>query len=960
MDARTGLRLRDGRYANYRFGLRLSHQGIHGLSPWFSFHYHGQNMPAQRSPDFQGRISEQEHLARLLNKVQTGESAVLVVRGDAGIGKTALVEHCASQAPAFRIARVAGMEAEMELPFAGLHQLCAPMLAEVDVLPEPQRDALGVAFGLTSGAVPDRFLVALATLSLLAEVARKRPLFCLVDDAQWLDAASRQILGFVARRLLAESVLLVFVIRPPAEDRHLVGLPELVLHGLPDEDARALLVATIPGRVDVDVRDRIVSETYGNPLALLELPRGMSAAELAGGFVVPDSRGLPGQLEEHFLRRLEALPEATQQVMLVAAADPTGDIALLWRAARALGIEREAAVAGDAEHFVDFGSTVRFRHPLIRSAIYSGASIEERRAVHMALAEAMDPQTDPDRRAWHRALAAAGPDEAVASELEQSAGRAQSRGGLAAAAAFLQRSVALTQNPERRAERALAAAQAQIQAGELDEARRLLAWAEIDAGNELQNARIDLLRGKIASAAGPGAEASARLLKAATRLEPLDVSLARETYLDAWAAAMLAGLAGKTQLSEVSHAARRAPAPPETRLSDLLLDGLSLLITEGLAVATPTLREAVSAFPGEDLSVEKGLQWGALASTAAATLWDFESMEASNSRQTELARRAGALAPLCITLTADVFNMVWRGDLAKAEALAAETEAISDATGIRIAPYGVFLLTALKGDERHAVAFIEAAVELARARGEGTAVQVGLWTNAVLLNGLARYEQALPMSLQASEEAPEHFIGPWALPELIEAAVRTGDDALAAGALERLGSSTRWSESDWGRGIYARCQALVMAGELAEENYRAAIECFSRTALRPEHARSHLLYGEWLRRQKRRVDARRQLRTAYEMFDKIGMVGFAERALHELQATGETVRKRVEDTRHALTPQEEHIARLALEGRTNPEIGAQLFLSARTVEWHLRKVFTKLGITSRRGLRGALPATEDS
>ncbi len=578
--------------------------------------------------------------------------------------------------------------------------------------------------------------------------------------------------------------------------------------------------------------------------------------------------------------------------------------------------------------------------------------------MHLALAEAMDLQTDPDRRAWHRALAATGPDEEVASELEQSASRAQSRGGLAAAAAFFQRSVALTKDPRRRADRALAAAQTQVHAGAFDEALGLLATAEIDAQTELQRARVDLLRGKIASAAGPITEASVQLLKAARRLEPLDVSLARETYLDAWAAAMYAGqLGGSGQLREVSEAARAAPAssgPP--CLSDLLLDGLSLVVSEGRAAATPVLQEAVGAFADEELSVEKGLQWGVLASAAATMLWDVDSMLAIASRQTELARSAGALAPLVFTLTGEVFNTAWRGDLAAAVLLAAEVNALTDAIGVRQAPMGTLLLEGLRGNKEHSSTFIESAIDLAGARGEKTAVQIGLWASAILYNGLARYEQAFSVSLQASAGAFEFFITPWVLPELIEAAVRTGNDAIAEHAIERLADSTKWSETDWGRGILARSRALLSNGETAEEHYREAVGCFSRTALRPEHARACLLYGEWLRRQNRRRDARHQLRSAYDMFTEIGMVAFAERAIRELRTTGELVRKRREDTRDDLTSQEEQIARLALEGRTNLEIGAQLYISARTVEWHLGKVFAKLGITSRKGLRQALPA----
>jgi DNA-binding CsgD family transcriptional regulator len=914
-------------------------------------------MPVQRSPVFLGRATEQGLLTGLLERARDGESAALVVRGQAGIGKTALLENCVDQAADFRVVRIAGMESEMELPYAGLHQLCTPILDRLETLPNPQQNAIRVAFGLNLGDPPDRFLVALATLSLLAEVALERPLLCVVDDAQWLDDASAQVFGFVGRRLLGESVLMLFGAREPSEDRQLVGLPELLLHGLSDDAARALLEWVTPGRVDVHVGRRIVAETRGNPLALLELPHAMTAAELAGGFPVPHSADLHGRLEASFLRRFEVLPVDTQRLMLIAAADPTGDASLLWRAAATLGIERAVAGVIDAEQLVEIGVQVQFRHPLIRSAIYADASPEDRRAVHSALAAAMDPQTDPDRRAWHRALASAGPDDEIASELERSASRAQSRGGLAAAAAFLQRSVELTQDLDRRAERALAAAQAQVHAGAFDAALRLLTLAESDAKTELQRALIDLLRGQIALAAGPATEAAAQLLKAAKRFEPLDANLARETYLDAWGAAMYTGQPGNSdQLRAASEAALAGPASPgPPRLPDLLLDGLSLLITEGATAAAPTLHRAVAAFPGEELSVEKGLQWGTLAAAAACVLWDFDSVSAIMARQSELARSAGALVPLCFTLTGDVFVLAWRGDFARADVLAAELDGLSEATGVRQVPMGAMLLAALRAEEPQSSTFVESTTDLARARSEAMAVQLGLWTTAIMSNGATRYEKALSRSQQAGE-GPAVHLSVWALPEIIESAIRVGNRTVAVDGLERLAESASASETDWARGILARSQALVSNDDTAEEHYRQAVACLGRTVLRPELARAHLLYGEWLRREKRRAEARAQLRTAYDMFIEIGMLAFAERALRELKATGETVRKRREDVRNDLTPQEEQIARLALDGRTNPEIGAQLYISARTVEWHLRKVFMKLGITSRRGLQNALPA----
>lgn len=684
----------------------------------------------------------------------------------------------------------------------------------------------------------------------------------------------------------------------------------------------------------------------------------MTAAELAGGFALPDAGDLSSPIEEHYLRRLGALPEATQRLTLLAAAEPTGDATLLWRAAQTLEIERDAAEPAETEQLLEIGAGARFRHPLVRSAVYRAAQRQDRRAVHLALAAATDPQVDPDRRAWHLAAAAPGPDEEVASELERSAGRAQARGGLAAAAAFLQRSVAMTRDPARRAGRALAAARASLLAGAFDEALGLLAAAEAGALDELQRARVDVLRGQIASASGVGSEAAAQLLRAAERLEPLDVSLARETYLDAWGAALFSGRLGRAgHLLDVSRAARSAPQPTHPpHPSDLLLDGLAVLITEGRAAAAPTLRQAVSAFRGEEISVEKGLQWGVLASSAAVTLWDFESWDAVITRQMELARDAGALAPLSIALNGKGIVVTWCGDFAAAAAVTAEADAVTEATGTRIAPYGAMLLVALRGQEAEASALIGAATKVAIAGGEGLAVQYARWTTSVLHNGLGRYEKALAAAQHATEDTPELFLSVWALPELIEATVRTGKVRLAAGALERLADSTNVSDADWGRGIVARSRALLSEGDAAEDSYREAIERLGRTRLRPELARAHLLYGEWLRRQNRRIDAREQLHAAHDMLALIGMEAFAERAGRELQATGEKVRKRRDDTRDELTPQEEYIARLAQEGRTNPEIGGELFISARTVEWHLRKVFTKLGIRSRKSLHDALPA----
>jgi DNA-binding CsgD family transcriptional regulator/tetratricopeptide (TPR) repeat protein len=916
----------------------------------------GSGLPARTR--LWGRERECALLDELVSAIRRGESRSLVLRGEAGIGKTALLDHLVESASDIRIARATGVESEMELAFASLHQLCAPLLDRLDRLPAPQRDALRIVFGLSAGPAPDPFLVGLAVLSLVSEVAEQRPLLCVVDDAQWLDRTSALTLGFVARRLLAEPVGLVFAARDPGEElRH---VPDLEVDGLPGDDARALLVSAAPFMLDERVRDRIVAETRGNPLALLELSRELTATPLAGRSGMLPAQGLAGRIEEGFVRQLASLPEDSRALLLVAAAEPVGDPRLLWRAAERLGIGRAAAEGAKGAGLLAIGERVTFRHPLVRSAMYRSAAPENRRAAHLALAEVTDPEVDPDRRAWHRAASAPGPDEEVAMELEQSAARAQARGGLAAAAAFLERSVALTQEPAGRARRALAAAQASLHAGAFEAAARLLATAEAGVLDELQRARIEQLRGQIAAASSAGSEAPGQLLRAARRLESLDVSLARETYLDAWGAALFAGRLGSGgDLLDVSRAARSAARPPGApHASDLLLDGLAVLMNDGRAAAAPMLRQGVGAYLREEIPVEAGIQWGVLASTAAVVLWDFDGWDAVITRQMDLAREAGALAPLSVALNGEGIVVTWRGELAAAALVTAEADAVTEATGTRIAPYGALLLAALRGREAEATQLIEATIKEAIAGGEGLAVEYAHWTTAVLYNGIGRYDEALAAARRASDDTPELFISAWALPELIFAGTRTRQEGLATDALERLAESTSAGGSDWGLGILARSRALLSEGDAAESSYREAIDRLGRSPLRPELARSHLNYGEWLRRENRRVDAREELRKAHGMLTAIGMDGFAERAREELLATGEHVRKRSVETRDELTAQERRIAQLAREGLSNPEIGARLFLSPRTVEWHLRKVFAKLGIRSRRELADALPSFE--
>jgi DNA-binding CsgD family transcriptional regulator len=906
--------------------------------------------------ELRGRRAECQVLDRLVASARSGESKVLVLRGEAGTGKTALLDYLASSAPGCRIARVAGDESEMELAFAGLHQFCAPMLDHLDRIPLPQRVALATAFGLSVGDPPDRFLVGLAVLSLLAEVAETQPMVCLIDDAQWLDRVSSQTFAFVARRLLGESVVLVLAERPVGGEDEFRGLPEMSIRGLGDADAHWLLMSAIHGPLDVAVQDQIVAETRGNPLALLELPRGLTSVELAGGFGLPDTMPLASRIEEGFVRQLETLSVESRRLLLTAAVEPVGDVTLLWRAAKVLGIGPQAAEAAEASGLVEIGARVRFRHPLVRSAACRAASEGELREAHRALAEVTDQALDPDRRAWHRAHAALGPDEEVAADLMRSADRAQARGGLAAAAAFLQEATRLTLDPVDRARRALAAAQAMHLAGAPEESLGLLAAAEVGPLDELERARVDLLRGQIAYVYSPGSDAPPLLLKAASRLEALDVALARETYLDAFTAAVIVGrLSRGADVAEVAKSARLAPAPrPPWRAPDLLLDGLALLIAEGRTAGTPLLKQAISAFRNRELSAEDELRWLWLGGRVAQDLWDDDSWHDLCTRHVQLARQAGALAVLPIALRSRIFVHSLAGELDEGNALTEEVKGVTDATGSELAAYGAVALAAWRGHEAETSRLIDTTIADVVTRGEGMGVAISQFLAALLYNGLGRYAEALAAAEIACEYNDLGVLA-WALTELIEAAARTDRRDVGTVALERLSESTQASRTDWGLGIEARSRALLSKDDAAERLYLEAIDRLGRTRVRVELARSHLLYGEWLRRTGRRIDARGQLRTAHDMLGRIGADGFAERARRELLATGETARRRSDDARNDLTPQEEQIARLASEGRTNPEIGAELFISSRTVEWHLRKVYPKLGISSRKQLRGALP-----
>jgi DNA-binding CsgD family transcriptional regulator len=903
--------------------------------------------------DLQDRQRERIQLDQMMVAARSGDSQVLVVRGDAGIGKTALLDYVVESSSEVHILRALGVESDMELAYAALHQMCAPLLHRLTEIPAPQREALETVLGIRRGSPPDRFLVGLAALSLLSSAADEQPLLCVVDDAQWLDQASAQVLGFVARRLLAEPIVLLFGARSATAE--LAGLPELEVQGLADVDALALLDSVTGAPLDPRIRDRIVAETQGNPLALLELPRGLSMTQMAGGFGLLRSDTLPGRIEQSFLARIEELPEETRLLLLLAAAEPVGDPVLLWGAAERLGVLASAADPGGVDGLLRIDERVTFRHPLVRSAVYRAATPDGRRAAHTALAAAIDAAADPERHAWHRAAATTGPDEMVAAELESAAERGRARGGLAAAAAFMKRSAALTSDVARRDGRTISAARTSMDAGDFAGARRLLNPLRHRPLNEQNDVEAELLQGQLAFAAGPGRDAPVLLLSAARRLERLDLDAARQTYLTAWGAAVFAGDGERPEvLTEICRAALALPASPsDPRPVDLLLESLALLILQGGAGAAGKLREAARVFATDEISLSDTLHWASSATAASNAVWDFHTSAAIARRHVETLRQVGALGQLPVHLTALASATAWLGDFAETEALISEAAAVAAATGTRLAPYAELRLRSLQGNESATTSLASMMIDQAAAHGQGLAATTAHWSTAVLHNGLAHYEAAAEAATRATSGGFDPWVAMWALPELIEATVRLGAMELAQRSLTQLATFTEHCETDLADGVTVRSRAVLEQGGAADALYLAAIESLVRADVRPELARAHLLYGEWLRRQGRRIDARAQLRTSYDLFVAIGLKAFAERARRELMATGEIVRKRTVEASATdqLTPQEQQIALLVRDGLSNPEVGARLFLSPRTVEWHLRQVFAKLSISSRRQLR---------
>lgn len=896
-----------------------------------------------------GRRAEQHELSALVDRVRSGGSGVLVLRGEAGIGKTALLLDVRDHASDLRVIALSGAESEMELAYAAVQQLCAPLLGSLDRLPDPQKNALQVALGLREGAAPDRLLVNLAVLSLLAGAGAEQPTICLIDDAQWVDRASLQALAFAGRRLSADPVAMIFAARGSQADQELAALPQMHLEGLADADARALLSAIIPGRLDDVVRDNILAEADGNPLALLELNRALPRAQLAGGFGLTAAKPLATRIEQTYGRRLRELPPQTRMLLLLAAAEPTGEPSWLWAAAARLGIGADAGVPAERSGLVSVDTRLRFRHPLVRSAIYRDAIPSERRQAHAALAEVISGPVADEYRAWHRAHATEAPSDAVAAELRQSAERARRRGGIAAAATFLAYAVDLTPDPVRRAECALAAALSKLDAGDPEAADRLLE-SVAGAGDELLSARADLVRAKIAFATNRGSEAPPLLLAAAERLHGLDPALARETYLEALMAAAIVGRLSTAVA--VAEAARNAPAVSGSpRAVDLLLDGTVVRLTEGYVPAAPLLKRAITAYLDDDKAGTADPRWHLIALRVLLERFEESTYNALSRRQLELLTATGELTALPNVLTTNSGACVNAGDFAQAAALIEQSRSIAEATGTPPHRSVEAYLAAYRGQERLCSEMVQATIEEATDRGEGAAIAQAQFSAAILHTGLRQYDKAFAACSSALDYDDIALRG-YILVEMVEAAIRSGHRSAAEAALDELAERTTASGTDSALGLAARSRALLDDGPTAEAEYELALTNLQRSPVVVYYARTHLVYGEWLRRQSRRTDARNQLRIAHTMFNEMGADGFSERARRELAAAGEPLQdERDGRSTVTLTTQESYIARLAGDGYSNSEIASHLFISPRTVEWHLSNIFAKLGVSSRRELR---------
>jgi DNA-binding CsgD family transcriptional regulator len=907
-----------------------------------------------------GRSEETAQLNALLQQVRGGLGGAVVLRGEAGIGKTALLNALVDAAGDLSAVRLEGVESEMQLGYAALHRLVRPYLYRLEHLPEPQRDALESAFGLTSLAPADRFMVGLAALSLLGDVAKDEPLLIVVDDAQWLDRESVAALVFVARRLHADGVALVFAVRESLEIGAVFqGVPELRINGLDEESARHLLTATVAAPVSYQVAGRIIAVTRGNPLALVELSSELTSDHLIEHAPLPDPLPIGELIEARFLRQVRQLPDETQTILLVAAADPVGDPDTLWRAAEALGLSAAAVAPASDSGLLVLEPRVEFRHPLVRSAVYGGATAADRRRVHHALAAVMDVERDPDRRALHMAAGALGPDEDLAAALEQSAAQARARGGYIAESSFLVRAASLTPDRQRKADRLLLAAHAAFLAGNAGYSESLLEEARPHLGGPFERAQAQRLDGRLRQPLGQSRLAPSLLLGAARAFGPIDRVLSHHSLIEAFVAcgASLQFTEGTTE-PEIAQTALESLSAQSTLTTkaDLLLKGVALRHAGTYADAVPAMREAVRAYA--TMSFEELTRWTALGAPLANELWDEGGLRSTLERLAGAARALGALSALQVVLIGLAAIEVRAGLFMAARERYSELQDVSLAIGDYVEHYALFDVDLLswQGDEQ-APSKAAQLVEFGTAFRAAATIHYANLSLSIFDLAEGRYEKALAAA-QSVVDADAMGYSCQALPTVVEAAMRCNDREAATGALACLTEQAIASGTSWGLGLVARCRALVADGSSAEALYEEALDHLGKTSWRTEVARTHLLFGEWLRRQRRRTEAREQLRRAYEMFDTMGARAFSERARVELLATGERARTRRVETAHDLTSRELQIARLAAQRATSREIAGQLFISANTVDYHLRKVFQKLGVNSRRDLSGVLLETE--
>ena len=902
-------------------------------------------------PPLAGRTAECQELDRLLEAARDGLSAVLVMRGEPGIGKTALLEHAAQSATDFEVARVSGIESEVELGYAGLHQMLLPFLPRTDVLPAPQRHALDAAFGLVGGPPPSPFLITLAVLTLVAHVAADRPLLCIVDDAQWIDEESMTALASVARRLHADGIAMIITVREPAARRvPLERLPTLEVTGLPPDAAREVVLAALDTRLPARHRiaDRIVSESRGNPLGLLALAKDVTPDDLGERAALMNPIPIGSRLEARYRLQTRSLPNPTQTLLLTAAADPTGNPDLLWHAGELLAFgPSDAGVPGLGE-LLDIATPIAFHHPLVRSAIYYASTPAERRRVHAALADVTNPVTDQDRRAWHRAASTVDVDEQVAQELEAAASRARERGGLAGAAALLERAAHLTPESSTRAERLVVAAEAEWMAGSEARTLGLVKEAAPHIADPSTRARARRLEAAVMANRTSGLAPWLQLITEARGMTAPDGRFVRSTLLDALAANM-PFLEPVEELARIGLTVPLAPGHEPTA-PDLLLDGLCLAFGQrDDAAAAPLLRRSFAEldFSGQNpIDAYTLLLCGCM---GAAAIGDFDALRDIGHRLESFGRELGAPLPVYIGQSAIVSADHGTGDLASAlRRWNFDGQAIRDAMPPEMFIGDVAAL-AWRGDEQAA-----RALETQQARWMADHNRIGYqplldWALGVLEIGLGNYDAAYERSNAARSGA--YLFRDQVMLDLVEAAARTDRTEVAHATVDQIAGRAQVNDTPLFAGFLARSRALVADDGRAESLYREAIDRFQ-VASAPLHiARAQLVYGEWLRRQKRRTDARDQLADAYNAFLVMGAGAFAERARNELAAAGQTLGKRKPDTSHHLTPQEERIARLAATGDTNAEIAEKMFLSSATVEYHLRKVYRKLGITSRRHLR---------